>query len=81
MKRYGNLYTDIINFQNLTLAANKAQKGKRFKENVLEFNYNRERELIILEQELRDKTYQHGNYKTFYIWNATANKKVIADII
>jgi retron-type reverse transcriptase len=67
MKRYGNLYTDIINFQNLTLAANKAQKGKRFKENVLEFNYNRERELIILEQELRDKTYQHGNYKTFYI--------------
>lgn len=67
MKRYGNLYPDIIAFANLVLAADKAQKGKRFRDNVLEFNYNREKELICLQQELTDKTYQHGKYRTFYI--------------
>lgn len=30
MKRYGNLYPQIIDFDNLYLSARKAQKGKRF---------------------------------------------------
>jgi retron-type reverse transcriptase len=67
MKRYGNLYPDITDFENLYLAANKAQKGKRFRENVLRFNAQKEEELIRLQRELNDKTYQHGSYKTFYI--------------
>jgi hypothetical protein len=35
MKRYGNLYPQIIEFENLLLAARKAQKGKRFRDNVV----------------------------------------------
>ena len=42
MKRYGNLYPQIVDFENILLAARKAQKGKRFRENVLAFNYNLE---------------------------------------
>lgn len=67
MKRYGNLYPEIIEFENLFLAAKKAQKGKRFQTNVLAFNYNLEGELTELQKELETKTYQPGHYKTFYI--------------
>lgn len=67
MKRIGDLYPKIIAFENLLLAANKAQKGKRFQANVLRFNYNRESELLQLQRELTEKTYQPGRYKTFYI--------------
>jgi retron-type reverse transcriptase len=67
MKRYGNLYTQIVEFENILASAKKAQKGKRFRYNVLEFNYNLESELSKLQQELINKTYQPGEYRTFYI--------------
>jgi RNA-directed DNA polymerase len=40
MKRAGNLWGQIVTFENILLAAKNAQKGKRFRPNVLEFNYN-----------------------------------------
>lgn len=67
MKRYGNLYPQIIDFDNIYLAAKKAQKGKRFQHNVLQFNYNLETELLKIQQELKDKTYQPGTYRTFHL--------------
>jgi RNA-directed DNA polymerase len=67
MIRYGNLWPEIIEFGNLLLAAQKAQKGKRYRDNVLEFNYNREVELQKLQEELTDRTYCPGNYRTFQI--------------
>ena len=67
LKRYGNLYPQVIEFENILLAARKAQKGKRFRENVLAFNYNLEEELVKLQRELATKTYQPGAYRTFYI--------------
>lgn len=67
MKQFGNIYPQIIDFENILIAARKAQKGKRFKENVLSFNYNLEGELIKLQQELTEKIYLPGNYRTFYI--------------
>ena len=67
MKRYGNLYPQILKFTNLLLAAKKAQKGKRYRPNVLGFNYYLEAELSQLQQELSTKTYQPGKYRTFYI--------------
>lgn len=70
MKRHGNIYPQIIEFENLFLAHRKAQKGKRFKENVLEFNANLEQELFKLQKELTIKTYQPGKYRTFYVEDA-----------
>ncbi len=67
MKRYGNLYPQIVEFENIFLAARKAQRGKRFRDNVLVFNYNLESELIRLKKELETQTYQPGAYRTFYI--------------
>ncbi len=67
MKRYGNLWPQIIEFSNLLSSARKAQRGKRFRENVLSFNYGLERELLKLHDELVSKTYLPGAYRTFQI--------------
>ncbi|MDZ8080024.1 MAG: RNA-directed DNA polymerase [Nostoc sp. DcaGUA01] len=67
MKRTGNIYRQITHFANLVLAAHQAQKGKRFRENILKFNYNLEAELAKIKTELELKTYQPGRYKTFEI--------------
>lgn len=67
MIRYGNLWSQVTDWQNLYCAARKAQKGKRYRNNVLAFNYNLENELFTLQDQLRTKTYQPGNYRTFRI--------------
>jgi retron-type reverse transcriptase len=67
MKRYGNLWEHVIDFDNLWLAAQKAQRGKRWRENVVAFNYNLETELFQLQDELASKSYRPGAYRTFQI--------------
>lgn len=67
MKRFANLWDQIIQFANLLEAARKAQKGKRYRENILAFNYNREAELLDLQATLRAQTYCPGAYRTFEI--------------
>nr|WP_293108411.1 hypothetical protein [Okeania sp. SIO2F4] len=67
MKRHKNLYPQIISFDNLLLAVKKSLKGKKYKHNVLKFNYNLESELLKLKTELETKTYEPRKYKTFTI--------------
>jgi len=67
MKRYGNLWPQIIDFENLLCAANQAQQGKRYRPNVLAFNFNLDQELLQLQRELVEKTYRPGKYRTFRI--------------
>ncbi len=67
MKRYTYLWEDITSFANLFRSARQAEKGKRFRGNVLTFNFNIENELIQLQEELQAKTYQPGAYNTFKI--------------
>lgn len=69
MKRYGNLWTEITSFENLVLAARKAQRNKRFCKNVLKFNFNLENELLKLQEELKTKKYKVGQYRTFEIFD------------
>jgi retron-type reverse transcriptase len=67
MKRYGNLWHQIVDFENILIAARKAERGKRFQPNVLEFNYHLEENIWQLKTELETKTYQPGSYCTFQI--------------
>lgn len=67
MKRYGNLWPEIIDYDNLLKAARLAQKGKRYRENVLEFNYNLAHQLTNIQAELSAQCYCPGEYKTFKI--------------
>lgn len=68
MKTYSNLFESICSFENLLSAARKAQKGKRFRDNVGRFNANLENELIAIQSELLGKTYQPGRYRVFEIY-------------
>ncbi len=67
MKRFGDLYPRITSFENLFLAAKEASRAKRYRDPVLQFNYNLERNLFDLQRDLIEKTYQPGSYKTFII--------------
>jgi retron-type reverse transcriptase len=69
MKRQSNLWPEIIDFENLLRSAKQAQRGKRYKENVLEFNYHLEAELEKLQTELCNHTYLPGEYNTFRIFD------------
>ena len=46
MKRYGDLYKNLISFENLLLAAYKAQKGKRSKGDVARFLFDLEKNIL-----------------------------------
>jgi retron-type reverse transcriptase len=67
MKSYKNLFERIVSFENLLLAARKAQKGKRYRDNVLNFNYSLEQELFELQNKLINGDYSPGTYHTFII--------------
>lgn len=67
MKRTGGTFERIVSFENLIEAARRAQRGKRFRRDVSEFNLNLERELVGLQYELAGGTYRPGPYKTFAI--------------
>lgn len=69
MKRYGNLWNQVTSFENLLLASRKAQRSKRFRDNVLAFNHALEDNLLQLQQELRSHSYQPGRYRTFEIFD------------
>jgi retron-type reverse transcriptase len=67
MKRFSNLYTDICNPGNLLRAARKAATGKKLRPDVSAFYFYLENEIFNLANQLKTKTYQPGQYRTFYI--------------
>lgn len=69
MKRFFHLYEKVCAFDNLLRAFYKARKGKRDKSNVAQFEANLEWELLRMEEELRDGSYQPGPYRTFMIYD------------
>lgn len=62
-----SLYQQLYSWDNLLLAYRKAAKGKRGKPPAAEFEYRLEDNLLQLADELRTKSYQPGDYHSFYI--------------
>ena len=67
-KTIRNKYDDAVSFNKLLEAHKKARKGKREKNNVIEFELKLESELLELEKQLKNGTYRHGKYYTFKIY-------------
>jgi len=67
MKRHGNLFEQIIRYPNMERAYHKARNGHRYDKTVLDFELNRESNLFDLIEELKNKTYETGKYRDFYI--------------
>jgi retron-type reverse transcriptase len=62
LRRHDRLFDRIANFQALHAGARRAVKGKRKKPGAASFFANLEHELLALERQLRERTYQPGRY-------------------
>lgn len=67
MKRCGGLWEQIVCWENLVRAAQKAQRGKRTRQDVLSFNFRQEEELLALHKELADGSYRPGPFHVHWI--------------
>jgi len=67
MKRINNLYTKIYDFDNLLLADANASKGKSDQYGVIIHNQNKIKNLLQLQEILKNKTYKTSAYTTFTI--------------
>ena len=68
MKRVGNLIGEICTFENAIEAYKKARDCKRFRPEVLEFEQNREENLLRAVEDILNGTYVPGRYKIFKVW-------------
>lgn len=64
MKRYGNLYDQITDIDNIRYAYQKARKGKGWQNTVKKFDKNLEDNLLKIQKSLIDKTFKTSTYKT-----------------
>ena len=67
MKRYGRLWERVIAWDNLVRAARKARRGKRGRPEVQRFEFDLERELLLLQAELRTGEYVPGGFRTHWV--------------
>ncbi len=65
MKRYGNLYAQICDINNLRLAAENAARNKRRRDEVRAFFANLEENLLELQRLLLNKLYHTSAYEIF----------------
>jgi RNA-directed DNA polymerase len=68
MKTYKRLYEKIVSFESLLAAYKTFRKGKRFKDDVLKFEYNYETELFKLQGELMEHAYVPLPARRFFIY-------------
>lgn len=79
MKRAGNLFEQIVDYENLWLAAKRASQGKKNKRVVADFNYRLPENLAVLQQELKSGTYQCSEYYIFQIFDPKHRWIVVSD--
>lgn len=60
-------FEDSISIENLLLAWQEFVKGKRNKQDVQEFQFSLMDNILQLHNDLKTKTYKHGNYQQFKI--------------
>ena len=66
-KSYCNLWPQIVSWDNLFAAYHKCRRGKRYEPEAARFDFDWERQLLVLQQELLTGTYQPAAYRNFYI--------------
>ena len=67
MKTFKHLYPLITDFENLRCAFKNAARGKRGRPDVAAFEYDLEKNLLVLQEELQAQTYTPGPYYNFRI--------------
>lgn len=67
VKIYRNLFDKIISPENLFLAWDAFKSDKQNRDDVQKFEWQLEKNIFRLQRELKNKTYKHGLYTSFYI--------------
>ncbi len=67
MKRYGGLWQKLVSWENLVLAARRAQRNKRDRASVQAFNFAQEEQLLRLQRELAGQSYRPGGFTSHWI--------------
>lgn len=70
------MFEQIISFKNILNAYKKAAKVKKDRLYVQEYDYDLEYNLLNLQRNLKNGTYQWGEYKNFYVYDP--KKRLIA---
>lgn len=60
-------YEEALSYEKLMQSHLKCQKGKRRRVNVIKFNLKKEDYIQWLYNALKNRTYTHGKYTTFYV--------------
>ena len=68
MRRINNLYEKIYSLDNLLLADEKASKGKASQYGVKVHNKNKDSNISVLHEMLKNKTYCTSSYTTFKVY-------------
>ncbi len=66
-KTIRNEYYKYLTYENLMKAHQKSQLGKTTRRNIIKFNLKKEEYIMWLYEKLKDKTYKHGGYTSFYV--------------
>ena len=66
-KTLRNQFDKYLTYEKLMEAHEKCQKGKKNRLNVIRFNMRKEDYIWWLYNELKNRTYKHGKYVTFYV--------------
>lgn len=67
VKTHDNLFNQICCFENIHSAYLKARKNKRYRNNILDFSGNLEKQLLQIKEELETGAYKHGEYREFIV--------------
>ncbi len=67
MVRVGNLWSEVVSWNNLSEAVRAAARGKRTRPDVARFTFDLESHLCALQRELESGSYEPGPYRTFEI--------------
>jgi len=74
MKKLNDIYSRIISRENLYRSAYMAARSRRYMEKVADFNFRLEEEVEALRRELADRTYKHGKYRVFNVYDPKERK-------
>ena len=75
-------YDELITLENLFSAWEEFKRGKQGKQDVMEFERNLEDHIFALHGDLVNKTYTHGVYHTFHVYDPkfrVINKATVRD--
>lgn len=73
-KTIQNQFNQYLTYEKLMEAHIKSRRGKGYRKEIILFNLKQEEYIMWLQENLKNKTYQHGGYTEFYVTEPKVRK-------